>query len=318
MDRNNLRTCVATHQWWPETVGQFSIITKTRQKEVVVRTRTEPCEESSCARTHCTMDACIRICIYNEIYHIHTVVHCSDTFPPIKNDRECLSPRVQTHGHLPLPLCQTTDHSGRQSEDYPRSLVPSCLSPCSQQHPSLPSLSHCPKHHFSKVLSLDSNVGMISLSKASSNNWPLPGALRGSSQDSQSSVLHFLVLLQTHFSSSLLPEVFLSYKDCLLWLAVWWARPLQVCFPVLRLHSLILLKPKGKYVLQQQASTVQGPSPTSWVDYGIIGVRTPPPPRGPLFAIKSKAPPAAKGLWKESMQRGRNQSLKPAERLILT
>lgn len=94
-------------------------------------------------------------------------------------------------------------------------------------------------------------------------------------------------------------------RTCLLWLAVWWARPLQVCFPVLSLHSLILLKLKGKCVLQQhhqqqaskQASMHSSGSLAyllSWLcNHRFKNTH----PRGAPSAIKSKAPPAAKGLF---------------------
>lgn len=114
-----------------------------------------------------------------------------------------------------LPLCQATDHSVRLC---PRSLVSSCCSPWAQYHPSLPSLSQAPLFSLSRVLSPGSNVDVIGLSKASSNNRPLLIAWRCSFQDSGGLALHvaqqyFLVRLQSHFSSSLLPEVFLGYKD---------------------------------------------------------------------------------------------------------
>lgn len=119
---------------------------------------------------------------------------------------------------------------------------------------------------LSRVLSLGSNVDVIGLSKASSNNRPLLIAWRCSFQDSgtlSSSACgsNSTFWLDFRVTSPVLSsqKSFSVTRTCLLWLAVWWARPLQVCFPVLSLHSLILLKHKGKCVLQQhqqqQAST---------------------------------------------------------------
>lgn len=74
---------------------------------------------------------------------------------------------------------------------------------------------------------------------------------------------YLLVALDTYFSGSHLPDSLLfSYRTVYFGLQQEGPSLLQVCFPILCLHSFIVLKTESKYALLA-ARTVLGPSPST-------------------------------------------------------